>query len=127
MKTTTTDAEFKKFFADMEWTANLLMKTQNKSRKLFHFDQLDKDTGKLMSNLGAVDVAKEMEKSVIQPGFEQQHVLPSYHTSARKLKAEKKVMCYVLILSSQNIFCLSFSLFLMLKDAASSCVLYYFM
>lgn len=73
----------------MNWTKPLIQKTKN--RRLFHFEQLDVETGKLKSNLGAVDVDKEMKKSVLQPGIEKEHRLPSYYVSDRKLKAVRRV------------------------------------
>lgn len=89
------------FFQDMGWTRSIILKKQQKKR-LFHFDQLDIETGKLKSNLGAVDVDKEMKSSVLKPGFEKEHSLPSYFVSDKKLKALRKVL---LILSYQYINC----------------------
>lgn len=91
LKTLKVDCTFEKFFNDMNWNAPILMKIQNKGR-LFQFDQLDMETGQLKSKLGSVDVEKEMKKSVIQPGFEKQHTLPSYNVSARRLKAQRQVI-----------------------------------
>lgn len=74
----------------MGWTKNILMKKDNKVR-LFHFDQLDADTGLLKSNIGGVDVEKEMKSSVLQPGLEKEHKLQPYYVSQKKLKAIRRV------------------------------------
>lgn len=84
------DNLFDEFFDEMGWTAPIIKRERKK--RLFHFDQLDLETGKLKSNLGSVDVEKEMQKSVLKPGVEQEHRLPKYIISARKLKAIKKVI-----------------------------------
>lgn len=80
---------FDDFFEDMGWTKSIILKKEEK-RRLFHFDQLDLETGKLKSNLGAVDVEKEMKKSVLKPGLEKEHSLPKYNVSDKKLKAMRK-------------------------------------
>lgn len=90
LKNLKVDCLFDNFFDGMNWNAHILMKKKNEGR-LFHFEQLDIETGKLKSNLGSVDVEKEMKKSVIQPGFEKQHALESYYVSTRRLKAQRKV------------------------------------
>ncbi|XP_049886329.1 deoxynucleotidyltransferase terminal-interacting protein 2 [Pectinophora gossypiella] len=82
------DSLFDDFFREMHWTHNVLVKKEK--RRLFHFDQLDIETGKLKSKLGAVDVEKEMKKSVLQPGIEKELRLPKYDVSERKLKALRK-------------------------------------
>lgn len=82
---------FDEFFHDMRWTSCSVMIKQEKKNRLFHFDQLDIETGKLKSKLGAVDVEKEMKTSVLQPGIEKEHSLPSYSVSKRKLKAQRRV------------------------------------
>ncbi|XP_045456268.1 deoxynucleotidyltransferase terminal-interacting protein 2 [Melitaea cinxia] len=82
------DSQFDEFFDEMGWT-HIVMK-KNKKRQLFRFDQLDKETGKLKSNLGGVDVEKEMKKSVLKPGIEKRHKLPKYNVSDKKLRAIRK-------------------------------------
>lgn len=83
------DAVFDDFFDDMGWN-NCIIKMEKKTR-LFHFEQLDVETGKLKSNLGGVDVEKEMKKSVLKPGIEKEHRLPKYEVSEKKLRAMRKV------------------------------------
>ncbi|XP_023945900.2 deoxynucleotidyltransferase terminal-interacting protein 2 [Bicyclus anynana] len=82
------DTLFDEFFDEVGWTAPIIKNV--KKKKLFHFDQLDLETGKLKSNLGTVDVEKEMQKSVLKPGIEKEHSLPSYNPSQRKLKLLRK-------------------------------------
>ncbi|CAH2250045.1 deoxynucleotidyltransferase terminal-interacting protein 2 [Pararge aegeria] len=82
------DNLFDGFFDEMGWMAPIIK--NGKRKRLFHFDQLDIETGKLKSNLGSVDVEKEMQKSVLTPGIEKEHGLPSYNVSERKLKAIRK-------------------------------------
>ncbi|CAG9575511.1 unnamed protein product [Danaus chrysippus] len=82
------DNLFDEFFDDMRWTNSLLIR-RKKNRK-FHFDQLDKETGKLASNLGGVDVEKEIQKSVLKPGLEKEHTLPKYNISDKELRATRK-------------------------------------
>ncbi|XP_034840898.1 deoxynucleotidyltransferase terminal-interacting protein 2 [Maniola hyperantus] len=82
------DNLFDEFFDEMGWTGPVIKR--EKKRRLFHFDQLDLETGKLKSNLGSVDVDKEMLKSVLKPGIEQAHRLPKYNVSEKKLKALRK-------------------------------------
>lgn len=74
----------------MGWNRSIIMKKE-KIIKKFHFDQLDIETGKLKSNLGSVDVDKEMQKSVLQPGIEKAHRLPRYDISDKRLRAQRKV------------------------------------
>lgn len=88
------DNLFDDFFDEMNWTKSLIFQKVN--RTLFHFDQLDAETGKLKSNLGSVDVDKEMMNSVLKPGLEKEHRLPKYHVSDKKLKAMRKV-CEILL------------------------------
>ncbi|GBP27773.1 Deoxynucleotidyltransferase terminal-interacting protein 2 [Eumeta japonica] len=83
------DNLFDDFFNDMGWSDCIIIKKERK-KKIFHFDQLDLDTGKLKSKLGAIDVAKELEKSVLQPGIEKEHNLPPYNLSEKKLKALRR-------------------------------------
>lgn len=85
------DNLFDEFFHEMRWTSCSVMIKQEKKNRLFHFDQLDVETGKLKSKLGAVNVDKEMKTSVLQPGIEKEHCLPSYSVSKRKLKAQRRV------------------------------------
>lgn len=68
-----------------------MVRKKEKRRQLFQFDQLDKDTGKLNSTLGVVNVEKEMEKCVLHPAIEKEHALPRYDVSERKLKELRKV------------------------------------
>lgn len=82
------DRIFDEFFEEMQWNHSVVKK---KKQRLFHFEQLDIETGTLKSKIGSVDVEKEMQKSVLQPGIEKEHSLPGYHVSHRKLKAMKKV------------------------------------
>ncbi|XP_050663902.1 deoxynucleotidyltransferase terminal-interacting protein 2 [Leptidea sinapis] len=86
------DKLYDDFFSDMQWTNSLL--SVKKKPILFQFDQLDKETGKLKSNIGSVNIEKEMEKSVLKPGIEKEHALPKYNVSEKKLrklrKAERK-------------------------------------
>ncbi|CAH1643693.1 unnamed protein product [Spodoptera littoralis] len=77
------------FFQEMGWSQSIIIKKEKKKR-LFHFDQLDLETGKLKSNLGGVDVEKEMKSSVLKPGFEKDHEMPSYDVSKNKLKAIRR-------------------------------------
>lgn len=74
----------------MGWSQSIIIKKEQKKR-LFHFDQLDLDTGKLKSNLGGVDVEKEMKNSILKPGIEKEHEMPSYDVSKNKLKAIRRV------------------------------------
>lgn len=92
LSTTKFDNLVDDFFEDMGWGKEVGMKKKMKHKrsKKFHFQHLDKETGKLDTDLGKVDVEKEMEKSVLQPGFEQLHSIPAYSVSQRKLKAERK-------------------------------------
>ncbi|XP_046970489.1 deoxynucleotidyltransferase terminal-interacting protein 2 [Vanessa cardui] len=83
------DNLFDEFYDEMGWTHIVALK-QKKRKQLFRFDQLDKETGKLKSNLGGVDVEKEMKKSVFQPGIEKAHRLPKYNVSEKRLKAMRK-------------------------------------
>ncbi|KAI8429526.1 hypothetical protein MSG28_000159 [Choristoneura fumiferana] len=84
-----TDVMFDNFFDEMHWTSPIIKKIKNKP-KLFHFEQLDIETGKLKSKLGVVDVDKEMEKSVLKAGMEQELRLPRYDVSDRKLRLMRK-------------------------------------
>lgn len=84
------DILFDDFFEEMNWTRSLVKRNKEKPKR-YHFEQLDVETGKLKSNLGAVDVEKEMKKSVLQPGIEKEHRLPSYYVSERKLKALRRL------------------------------------
>lgn len=77
------------FFQEMGWSQSIIIKKEKKKR-LFHFDQLDLETGKLKSNLGGVDVEKEMKSSVLKPGFEKDHEMPSYDVSKNRLKALRR-------------------------------------
>ncbi|CAH2100312.1 unnamed protein product [Euphydryas editha] len=83
------DNQFDEFFDEMGWTHMIVLKKRKK--QLFCFDQLDKETGKLKSNLGGVDVEKEMKKSVLKPGIEKRHSLPKYNVSEKKLRAKRKL------------------------------------
>ncbi|XP_028170057.1 deoxynucleotidyltransferase terminal-interacting protein 2-like [Ostrinia furnacalis] len=83
------DSVFDEFFDEMKWNHAIAVKTANKQR-LFHFEQLDVETGKLKSKIGSVDVEKEMQKSILHPGIEKEHSLPAYYVSQRKLKAMRK-------------------------------------
>lgn len=89
LKTLKIDGLFDDFYQEMRWTGSFVMKKKKKDR-LFHFDQLDTDTGKLKSGLGKVDVEKEMRGSVLTPGIEQDHSLPRYDIGAKELKALRK-------------------------------------
>ncbi|CAH0405759.1 unnamed protein product [Chilo suppressalis] len=82
------DSLFDEFFEEMKWNHAVAIKQEKKP--LFHFEQLDVETGKLKSKIGSVDVEKEMQKSVLKPGIEQEYSLPAYTISQRKLKAMKK-------------------------------------
>ncbi|XP_048005427.1 deoxynucleotidyltransferase terminal-interacting protein 2 [Leguminivora glycinivorella] len=82
-----TDAMFENFFEEMNWTS--VIKKKKKSLR-FHFEQLDLETGKLKSQLSVVDIDKEMKKSVLKAGLEQQHRLPKYTVSAKKLRLIRK-------------------------------------
>ncbi|CAH0722253.1 unnamed protein product, partial [Brenthis ino] len=82
------DDVFDEFFEEMGWNQSIIKK--EKKKRLFHFEQLDIETGKLKSNLGGVDVEKEMKKSVLVPGLEKEHRLPKYDVSDRKLRAMRK-------------------------------------
>lgn len=93
----------------MRWTNCSVMRKQKKKDRLFHFDQLDVETGKLKSKLGAVDIEKEMKTSVLQPGIEKEHSLPNYSVSKRKLKAQRKV---TLMLRMEYIYIVSFRILL---------------
>lgn len=88
------DNLFEEFFDEMGWSAPIIKR--EKKKRLFHFDQLDLETGKLKSDLGSVNVEKEMQKSVLKPGIEQEHRLPKYMISARKLKAINRVIIQIL-------------------------------
>ncbi|KAI5633472.1 fcf2 pre-rRNA processing domain-containing protein [Phthorimaea operculella] len=92
LKSLKLDNQFNQFFEDMNWNYHIIRKKdkKKKGKDLFHFDQLDVETGKLKSKLGAVDVDKEMKNSVLQPGIEQELRLPKYNVSQRKLKALRK-------------------------------------
>lgn len=79
----------------MGWSQSIIIKKEQK-RRLFHFEQLDLDTGKLKSNLGGVDVEKEMKNSVLKPGIEKEHEMPSYDVSKNRLKAIRKVCTFFL-------------------------------
>ncbi|CAB3259190.1 unnamed protein product [Arctia plantaginis] len=83
------DNVFDHFFEEMGWSQSIILKKENKKR-LFHFDQLDIETGKLKSNLGGVDVDKEMRNSIFKPGVEQEHALPKYNVSEKQLKAMRR-------------------------------------
>lgn len=87
----------------MGWSQSIILKKEKKKR-LFHFDQLDLETGKLKSNLGGVDVEKEMKSSVLKPGIEKEHEMPSYDVSKNKLKALRRVSftLYAIILNSND-------------------------
>lgn len=87
---------FDNFFTEMHWTSPIIKKVRNKP-KLFHFEQLDMETGKLKSQLSVVDVDKEMEKSVLKAGLEQEHRLPRYDVSDRKLRLMRKVSIMMFI------------------------------
>ena len=89
------DSLFDEFFTEMGWSQSIIIKKEQKKR-LFHFDQLDLDTGKLKSNLGGVDVEKEMRSSVLQPGIEKEHEMPSYDVSKNRLKAIRRVCIFFL-------------------------------
>nr|XP_049698719.1 deoxynucleotidyltransferase terminal-interacting protein 2-like [Helicoverpa armigera] len=89
LKSLKIDGLFDEFFQDLGWLQSIIIKKEQKKR-LFHFEQLDLDTGKLKSNLGGVDVEKEMKSSVLQPGIEKEHKLPSYNVSKNKLKAMRR-------------------------------------
>ncbi|XP_068628878.1 deoxynucleotidyltransferase terminal-interacting protein 2 [Battus philenor] len=84
------DNVFDEFFTDMGWNNSILFKNQKKVKRLFHFDQLDIETGKLKSKLGSVDVEKEMQNSVLKPGIEKEHRLPQYDISDKRLRALRK-------------------------------------
>ncbi|CAK1599444.1 unnamed protein product [Parnassius mnemosyne] len=84
------DNTFDDFFSEMGWNNTIMLKKEKMSKKLFHFEQLDVDTGKLKSKLGAVDVDKEMQNSILQPGIEKLHRLPQYDASDKKLRALRK-------------------------------------
>lgn len=90
LKSHKVDALFDDFFDEMRWNDSLVVKKRNK-KLLFHFEQLDLETGKLKSKLGTVDVEKEMQTSILQPGIEKEHSLPRYDVSDRVLKAQRKV------------------------------------
>ncbi|XP_014369550.2 deoxynucleotidyltransferase terminal-interacting protein 2 [Papilio machaon] len=83
------DNIFEEFFNEMGWNRSIIMQKEKRNKK-FHFEQLDIETGKLKSNLGSVDVDKEMQKSVLQPGIEKAHRLPRYDISDKKLRAQRK-------------------------------------
>ncbi|KAH9643265.1 hypothetical protein HF086_010541 [Spodoptera exigua] len=89
LKSMKIDSLCDEFFHEMGWSQSIIVKREKKKR-LFHFDQLDLETGKLKSNLGGVDVEKEMKSSVLKPGFEQDHEMPSYDVSKNKLKALRR-------------------------------------
>ncbi|CAH4035076.1 unnamed protein product [Pieris brassicae] len=82
------DQMYDDFFNDMLWSHSLL--AVNKKKPLFTFDQLDKETGKLKSNIGSVDVDKEMKNSVLKPGIEKELALPQYNISDKKLRKLRK-------------------------------------
>ncbi|VVD06150.1 unnamed protein product [Leptidea sinapis] len=82
------DKLYDDFFSDMQWTNSLL--SVKKKPILFQFDQLDKETGKLKSNIGSVNIEKEMEKSVLKPGIEKEHALPKYNVSEKKSALDPK-------------------------------------
>lgn len=88
------DNVFDNFFDEMGWSQTMILKKENKKR-LFHFDQLDIETGKLKSNLGGVDVDKEMKNCVFGPGIEKEHALPKYNVSEKTLKAIRRVCMIV--------------------------------
>ncbi|XP_013167276.1 PREDICTED: deoxynucleotidyltransferase terminal-interacting protein 2 [Papilio xuthus] len=83
------DNVFEEFFNEIGWKKSIIMQKEKRNKK-FHFDQLDIETGKLKSNLGSVDVDKEMQKSVLQPGIEKAHRLPRYDASDKRLRAQRK-------------------------------------
>ncbi|XP_063546166.1 deoxynucleotidyltransferase terminal-interacting protein 2 [Cydia strobilella] len=83
-----TDFMFEAFFEEMNWTSAVVK--IKKKPKLFHFEQLDIETGKLKSQLSVVDIEKEMKKSVLHPGLEQQHRLPKYSVSDKMLRILRK-------------------------------------
>ncbi|KAJ8734553.1 hypothetical protein PYW08_013803 [Mythimna loreyi] len=89
LKSLKIDSLFDDFFQEMGWSQSIIIKKEKKKR-LFHFDQLDLETGKLKSNLGSVDVEKEMKNSVLKPGIEKEHEMPSYDVSKNKLKAIRR-------------------------------------
>ncbi|KAJ8734275.1 hypothetical protein PYW07_014826 [Mythimna separata] len=76
----TAEKEVDDFFEEMGWL-------KEKKKRLFHFYQLDIKTGKLKSKIGGVDVDKEMQSSVLKPGFEKEHQMPSY--DVRRKEREK--------------------------------------
>lgn len=88
LKTLKVDNIFDDFFDEMGWADG--SSKEKRKTPLFHFNQLDIETGKLKSNLGSVDVEKEMKSSVLQPGLEKEHSLPAYHVNQKKLKALRK-------------------------------------
>ncbi|CAK1548141.1 unnamed protein product [Leptosia nina] len=81
------DGVYDEFFNDMMWTSLIAL---NRKKPLFKFDQLDKETGKLKSKIGSVDVDKEMQRSVLKPGIEQEHTLPKYNLSDKTLRKLRK-------------------------------------
>ncbi|CAH2068282.1 unnamed protein product, partial [Iphiclides podalirius] len=84
------DSVFEDFFSEMGWNNSIIVKKVKKKKKLFHFEQLDIETGNLKSKLGSVNVDKEMEKSVLQPGLEKKNRLPRYDISDKRLKALRR-------------------------------------
>ncbi|XP_026764543.2 deoxynucleotidyltransferase terminal-interacting protein 2 [Galleria mellonella] len=82
------DNLFDDFFNEMHWTSTVAIKKEKKVK--FHFEQLDIESGKLKSDLGKVDIEKEMQSSVLKPGIEKEHSLPKYDMSERALKALRK-------------------------------------
>lgn len=82
------DNLFDDFFNEMHWTSTVAIKKEKKVK--FHFEQLDIESGKLKSDLGKVDIEKEMQSSVLKLGIEKEHSLPKYDMSERALKALRK-------------------------------------
>ncbi|XP_077283061.1 deoxynucleotidyltransferase terminal-interacting protein 2 [Arctopsyche grandis] len=84
-----------KFFIHIGWGPKIGQQTKAEKLKSlknkFYFNNIDFNTGKLKMQATEVNIEKEMEKSVLKPGFEKQITLPEYNVSDRRLKAMRKV------------------------------------
>jgi len=79
------------FFSEMGWGLNIGDKTSTTGKKCtFQFNNIDLDTGRFKMKSASVDVDKEMKKTVLTVGMEQDHNLPEYNMSDNRKKAIRK-------------------------------------
>lgn len=83
------------FYQEMGWGTKIGEQSFRdklmRSKQRFNFDNVDMEKGTLQMEAMKVDVDKEMEKSVVGPGFEKQVTLPEYNVSDKRLRAVRKV------------------------------------